>query len=155
MSGGRSRGEDSRCGRRAYAQRDTYAVTAGARPEFPVLSFSKKDFEGIECPREDPLVITHVIANFEVGRILVNTGSFVDILFLDAYLKLGMSRAQIRPVTTPLVGFTGDAVRPLGVANLMVTMGKYPQQDTKMVEFTIVDMSEGAYTDIIGRPALS
>ncbi|GAA0174040.1 hypothetical protein LIER_27512 [Lithospermum erythrorhizon] len=34
---------------------------------------------------------------------VVDTGSSVDILFLDAYLKLGMSRAQIRPVATPLI----------------------------------------------------
>ncbi|GAA0150054.1 hypothetical protein LIER_37053 [Lithospermum erythrorhizon] len=37
----------------------------------------------------------------------------------------------------------------------MVTMGKHPQQAMKMVEFTIVDMSEGAYNGIIGRPTLS
>ncbi|GAA0155038.1 hypothetical protein LIER_12861 [Lithospermum erythrorhizon] len=46
---------------------------------------------------------------------LVDTRSTVDILFLDAYHKLGMSRAQIRPEATPLVGFTRDTVNPLGV----------------------------------------
>ncbi|GAA0174936.1 hypothetical protein LIER_28215 [Lithospermum erythrorhizon] len=80
---------------------------------------------------------------------------YVDILYLDAYLKMGMSRPHIRPVATPLVGFTGDAVNPLGVANLMVTMEKRPQQAKKMVEFTIVDMSEGAYNGIIRRLSLS
>ncbi|GAA0150961.1 hypothetical protein LIER_09783 [Lithospermum erythrorhizon] len=141
ISVGRSRGEDSGSAGRAYAKRDIYAVTAGARPEFPDLSFSRKDFEGIECPHEDPLVINPVIANFEVGRMLVDTRSSVDILFLDAYLKLGMSWEEIRPVATPLVGFTRHAVSPLGVANLMVTMGKHPQQVTKMVEFTMVNMA--------------
>ncbi|GAA0140486.1 hypothetical protein LIER_35248 [Lithospermum erythrorhizon] len=70
--------------------------------------------------------ITLVILNFKVGRMLEDTGNSIDILFLDAYLKLGMSRAQIHPVATPLDGFTGDIVSPLGVANLMVNMGKYP-----------------------------
>ncbi|GAA0160543.1 hypothetical protein LIER_17077 [Lithospermum erythrorhizon] len=89
---------------------------------------------------------------------LVDTGSSVDpldILFLDAYLKLGISRAQIRPVATSLVGFTGDAVSPLGVSNLMVTMGKYSQHASRMVEFPIVDMADGAYHGSIGRPTLS
>ncbi|GAA0170816.1 hypothetical protein LIER_24997 [Lithospermum erythrorhizon] len=86
---------------------------------------------------------------------LVDTGSLGDILFRDTYLKLGMSRAQIRPVANPLVGFTGDAVSPLGMSNLMVTMGKHPQQAMKMVEFTIVDMADGTYNGIIGRPTLS
>ncbi|GAA0185388.1 hypothetical protein LIER_32676 [Lithospermum erythrorhizon] len=37
----------------------------------------------------------------------------------------------------------------------MVTMGKHPQQVTGMIEFTIVDMADGAYNGIIGRPILS
>ncbi|GAA0173075.1 hypothetical protein LIER_26768 [Lithospermum erythrorhizon] len=85
--------------RRAYAKRDIFVVTTGARPEFPDLSYSRKDFEGIKCAHKDPLVITPVIENFEVGRILVNTISSFDILFLDAYLNMGMSPAQIRPVS--------------------------------------------------------
>ncbi|GAA0173404.1 hypothetical protein LIER_27028 [Lithospermum erythrorhizon] len=126
ISGGKSRGGDSGNARRTYAKPDIYVVTTGARPEFLDMFFSMKDFKGIECPHEDPLVITQVIANFELGRMLVDTSSSLDILFLDAYLKLWMSRTQIRPVATPLVGFTGDAVSPLGVSNLMVTIGKHP-----------------------------
>ncbi|GAA0161176.1 hypothetical protein LIER_39182 [Lithospermum erythrorhizon] len=65
---------------------------------------------------------------------LMDTKSSLDILSLDAYLKLGMSRTQIRQVVTPLVEFTRDAVSPLGVSNLTVTMRKNPQQARKMVE---------------------
>ncbi|GAA0159286.1 hypothetical protein LIER_16100 [Lithospermum erythrorhizon] len=130
----------------AYARRDIYVVTAGSRPKFLNLSFSQEHFEGIECPHEDPLVIPLVIANFEVGRMLVDTRSSVDMLFLDAYLKLRISWAQIRPVATPLVGFIGDAVSPLEVSNLMVTMGKHPQQAARIVEFAIVDMAGGPIT---------
>ncbi|GAA0165066.1 hypothetical protein LIER_20562 [Lithospermum erythrorhizon] len=101
--GGRRGGGDYGSARRAYAKRDIYSITAGARHELRDLSFSRKDFEGIEYPHEDLLMITPVIANFEVGQMLVDTGSSIDILFLDAYLKLRMSRAQIRPVATPLV----------------------------------------------------
>ncbi|GAA0157893.1 hypothetical protein LIER_15054 [Lithospermum erythrorhizon] len=96
-----------------------------ARPEFPELSFSMKDFERVECAHEDPLIITPVIANVEVEWMLVDTESLIDILFFDVYLKLGMSQAQIRPVATPSVGFTGNAVSPLGVSSLMITIGKH------------------------------
>ncbi|GAA0173625.1 hypothetical protein LIER_27203 [Lithospermum erythrorhizon] len=119
-------GGDSGSVRRAYAKRDIYVVMPRARPEFPDLSFSRKDFEGIECPHEDPLVITPVIANFEIWH-----------------------------VATPLVGFTCDSVIPLGMNYIMVNMKKHPQQATKMVDFTIVDMSEGAYNGIIVQPSLS
>ncbi|GAA0142435.1 hypothetical protein LIER_35570 [Lithospermum erythrorhizon] len=86
---------------------------------------------------------------------LVDTGSSIDILFLGAYLKLEMSRAQNRPIDTPLVEFTNDTVSPLGVTNLMVTIGEHLKQAMKMVEFTIVDISKGTYNGIIGWQALS
>ncbi|GAA0164093.1 hypothetical protein LIER_19810 [Lithospermum erythrorhizon] len=70
-------------------------------------------------------------------------------------LGRGISRALIRPVATPLVWFTGDVVSPLGVSNLMMRMGMHPQQVMKMVEFTIMDMADGAYNGIIDRPVLS
>ncbi|GAA0153150.1 hypothetical protein LIER_11462 [Lithospermum erythrorhizon] len=79
-----SGGGDSGSARRKYAKRDIYAVTAGARPELPDMSFYKNDFERIAFPHEDSLVITPVIVNFQVGRMLVDTRSSVDILFLDA-----------------------------------------------------------------------
>ncbi|GAA0145144.1 hypothetical protein LIER_05402 [Lithospermum erythrorhizon] len=50
---GRSGVGDSRSGRRAYAKRDIYAVSAGSRPEFPDLSFFRSDFDG----QNDPLKI--------------------------------------------------------------------------------------------------
>ncbi|GAA0172622.1 hypothetical protein LIER_26416 [Lithospermum erythrorhizon] len=48
ISRGRSGRGDSGSARRAYANRDIYAVTLGARHEFLYLSFSRKDFEGLE-----------------------------------------------------------------------------------------------------------
>ncbi|GAA0155106.1 hypothetical protein LIER_38020 [Lithospermum erythrorhizon] len=62
ISGGRSRGGDSRSARRAYVKIYIYVDTAGERPKFLDMSFSRKDFVEIECPHEDPLVITPVIA---------------------------------------------------------------------------------------------
>ncbi|GAA0162400.1 hypothetical protein LIER_18503 [Lithospermum erythrorhizon] len=57
------------------------------------------------------------------------------------------------PTSSHIIGRVyGDAVSALGVTNLMVTMGKHPQQATMMVEFTIVDMSEGAYNELLGGP---
>ncbi|GAA0154429.1 hypothetical protein LIER_12414 [Lithospermum erythrorhizon] len=47
ISGGRSGGGDSG---------SFYAITAEERPEFPNLSFSIRDFKGIECPHEDPQI---------------------------------------------------------------------------------------------------
>ncbi|GAA0143990.1 hypothetical protein LIER_04550 [Lithospermum erythrorhizon] len=45
-----------------------------------------------------------------VERILVDTGSSVDILYLNTYDKLLLPRNHIRPIMTRLTGFTGHMV---------------------------------------------
>ncbi|GAA0161958.1 hypothetical protein LIER_39326 [Lithospermum erythrorhizon] len=115
ISGGRSGVGDFGRARSTYAKREIYAVIAGSRPEFPNLSFSRKDFEGIKCPHEDPLVIAPMIANLEVGRMLIDTRSLVDILFLDPYLTLGISREKMRPILHPVGGIHRGCGKPVGI----------------------------------------
>ena len=54
----------------------------------------------------------------------------------------------------PLVGFTGDKVCPVGIITLPITIGTYPKQVFKTVDFLIVDCPS-AYNAIIGRPTLN
>ncbi|GAA0143821.1 hypothetical protein LIER_04415 [Lithospermum erythrorhizon] len=54
------------------------------------IKFSEKELEGIEIPHDDPLIISPVIANFLVARMLVDTGSSANILYLGAYDWLGL-----------------------------------------------------------------
>ena len=67
-------------------------------------------------------------------------------------MRLG--RDQLRPVNSPLVGFGGMKVQPVGTISLSVVVGAYPQQITKSVNFLVVDYSS-SYNTIIGRPTLN
>ncbi|GAA0153827.1 hypothetical protein LIER_11976 [Lithospermum erythrorhizon] len=69
---------------------------------------------GVKYPHDDPLVIVPVVANFGASQMLVDIGCFVHILFLDAYLKLRLSQAQIRLVATLMIGFIRVVVSSLG-----------------------------------------
>ena len=55
---------------------------------------------------------------------------------------------------TPLVGFEGTRVFPLGAVILSVIVGDYPQQITRDMTFLVVDCSS-TYNAIIGRPTLN
>ena len=55
-----------------------------------IISFGDEDFEGIEFPHDDPLVIMPVIANSPVKRVLVDMGASVEILFHEAFLENGV-----------------------------------------------------------------
>ena len=54
----------------------------------------------------------------------------------------------------PLVGFTGDKVCPVSIVTLPITIGTYPKQLSKTVDFLVVDCPS-TYNTIIGRPTLN
>ena len=55
---------------------------------------------------------------------------------------------------SPLVGFSGMKVQPVGTITLPVVVGTYPQHVTRNVSFLVVDCSS-SYNAIIGRPTLN
>ena len=57
-------------------------------------------------------------------------------------------------MTTPLVGFSGEKVSPMGAISLPITAGFELVQATVMIDFIIVN-KPSAYHAIIGRPALN
>ncbi|RWV77791.1 hypothetical protein GW17_00061337 [Ensete ventricosum] len=95
---------------------------------------------GSEYPDHDNgLVVTARIANAYVRHIMIDTGSSADILYLDAFHKLGMTNRDLAPMTSTLTGFIGDAITPVSIATLPVTFGDEPITKTLMVHLMVVD----------------
>ena len=65
-----------------------------------------------------------------------------------------IKREQLVPTNAPLVGFGGTRVYPLGVVNLPVTVGDYPQQITNDVTFLVINCLS-AYNAILSHPTLN
>ena len=65
-----------------------------------------------------------------------------------------LKRDQLRLVNSPMVGFGGMKVQPVGTVTLPVVVGAYSQQVAKDVNFLVVDCSS-SYNAIIGRPTLN
>ncbi|GAA0143191.1 hypothetical protein LIER_03934 [Lithospermum erythrorhizon] len=86
---------------------------------------------------------------------LVDTGFSADILYLQAYDKLGLSRKHLKPVATPLTGFTGHSIHPMGITELDVTMGQGSRVITVRASFTVVNIADPSYNGLIGRPLLT
>lgn len=47
----------------------------------------------------------------------------VDILFYKAFSRIVYSESDLRSIRMPLVGFTDDATRPMGLITLKVPFG--------------------------------
>ncbi|KAG7585759.1 Retrotransposon gag domain [Arabidopsis thaliana x Arabidopsis arenosa] len=77
------------------------------------ISFDEEETRHLERPHDDALVITLDVANFEVSRILIDTGSSVDLIFLGTLERMGISRADIVGPPSPLVAFTSATYQRL------------------------------------------
>jgi hypothetical protein len=96
------------------------------------INFSEKDSTGISQPHDDALVLSLKINAHQLRRILFDTGSSADVMYFDAFTKMGYDPMHLVKVHTPLVGFTDVAMVP---------------------DFLIVKASS-AYNVILGRNTL-
>ena len=85
-----------------------------------------EDAERVHHPHDDAIVITLLIANYMTRRVLVDNGSLADILYYLAFQQMKFGRDQLHLVNSPLAGFRGMKVQPVGIITLLVVVGAYP-----------------------------
>ncbi|KAL8154881.1 hypothetical protein AgCh_000290 [Apium graveolens] len=115
----------SKNSRKAYIREVMHIVGEApkrARTEV-TLAFDDSDLEGVKFPHDDPLVITQVIGNSPVKRVLVDNGASVDILLHDAFLRMGYNNSQLTPTDMPIYGFAGVECPVEGIIKLPTTIG--------------------------------
>ncbi|VFQ62047.1 unnamed protein product [Cuscuta campestris] len=78
------------------------------------LIFTDEDCPQVLSPHWDALVIKVEINNVVVHRTLVDTSSSVNIMYINTFKELGLSRGDLKPIRTPLSGFTGDTIEAEG-----------------------------------------
>ena len=105
-------------------------------------------------PHNDPLVILLNIEGFNTKRILVDNGSFADIIYLPAFQQLRLDPKRLRPFESPFISFSGDRVYPRGIVTLTVTVGTQLRQLTRQLDFLVVNCLS-SYNVIIRRPTLN
>lgn len=85
---------------------------------------------------------------------LVNNGSFVDIIFHDAFKKMVKDPKQICPTHILLKGFSSQALLLIDAITLPVIMSKVPYAATMMMSFLVV-RAYSSYNVILGQPKLN
>ncbi|GAV65270.1 hypothetical protein CFOL_v3_08785, partial [Cephalotus follicularis] len=131
-----------------------HTISGGVASGEEVISFSEVDYEGVRLPHDDPVVVTLMVELFTTKRILIDSGSSADILYKHDFDQLRIPVNQLKPVKTPLVGFAGEMVNPLGSIDLSVVAGTAPRQTQVQMTFLVVD-KPSPYNAIIGRPGLN
>ncbi|GFZ00594.1 hypothetical protein Acr_14g0002290 [Actinidia rufa] len=154
-SGGSSISSRKRHARSAFrlAEEEIYNLSSPYVGNQTPITFSNDDLRGLHLPHDDALVVSAVIANFNVQRILIDNGSSADILFISAFERMKIGLDKLHPFHTPLIGFGGNTTHPLGWINLPITLGTEPHQTTVWQDFIVVDCPS-PYNAILGRPTL-
>ena len=111
------------------------------------ISFTVKEQEKVLTPHHDALVISLIVANCLVKRILVDNGSSGNIIFQAAYNDLGLGENALTRRITPLIGFSGEVKQTIGE----VTLPVYAEGINMSTKFLLVDCNS-SYNMILGRP---
>ncbi|KAJ8426185.1 hypothetical protein Cgig2_010822 [Carnegiea gigantea] len=101
----------------------------------------------------DPLVVEMKVANAVIRRILIYTGSSVDIITWDCLKKLTYPGRDIVPLVLAILGFGGQKVNPTGLIRLPLYFGDKLKARNLEVDFLVVEVPT-AYNVILGRPTL-
>ena len=91
------------------------------------IVFTKAYSRWVNHPHADALVITTSVTNSNVHRLLADDGSVIDIIYFDAYKKMGLTERELGPATSPLYGFMGDHVILRDTVKLVVIGREHPK----------------------------
>ncbi|XP_024041512.1 uncharacterized protein LOC112098939 [Citrus clementina] len=118
--------------------------------QVPIM-WTDNDEEGISYPHEDALVIKAMVSSTELRRILVDTGSSVDILFKSALNDMGISDLKLERTNTSLKEFGGGWLTPMRIIELPITVGSKLFERTVMLDFVVVE-ERSLYQMILRQP---
>ena len=121
-----------------------------------VIGFTEEDAKCLHHPHNDMLVVSIWIGDYNTHRVLVDNGSFADILYYPTFQQMRIDREWLVLVNAPLVEFGGIRAHPLGVVTLSVIVGDYPQQITRDVTVLDIDYSfaYNGQVEVINRSLL-
>lgn len=88
----------------------------------------------------DLIFITVSIANFDVKRILIDVGSVVEVLSLDAFPAIELMKMDLK-LAKPIYGFANQPIRVLTQVTLLVTLGQGDHKLTLLTCFLVVNQS--------------
>nr|GEW49948.1 reverse transcriptase domain-containing protein [Tanacetum cinerariifolium] len=101
-----------------------------------------------------PMIIEVEMGGHCVHHMYVDGGSSSEILYEHCFSKFRPeSKDQLIPANTPLVGFSGEIIWPLGQISLLVKIGDEEHSTSALMNFMVV-RSPSPYNGITGRPGV-
>lgn len=98
--------------------------------------FSEENLDDIMQPHEDSLVIQVGIGpNYRIERIIIDTGSSADILYLDTFTRMDLKREDLSHCKETICEFTNIAAPMAGVIEFKVFIGSKKKSVSQTYRF--------------------
>ena len=179
--GGRGKDAAANDAHEAYVEEDVVAVVFGGAPAYEsrrmqkltrrevlftdpatptyldwsreAITFDRGDHpRHIPQPGRYPLVVDPIIGTKRLRRVLMDGGSGLNLLYIDALDALGIPRARLRPSPEPIHGVVpGKQMTALGRIDLPVTFGTPTNFRKEVLTFEVLPFRT-AYHALLGRP---
>nr|GEU63416.1 hypothetical protein [Tanacetum cinerariifolium] len=108
----------------------------------------------VEDGTEGPIIIEAEMGGHCVHRMYVDGGSSSKILYEHCFNRFPSEvKNQMIPAATPLVGFSGEIIWPIGQISLLVKIGDEEHSTSAWMNFMVV-RSPYPYNGIIERPRI-
>ncbi|KAL0427850.1 UNVERIFIED_CONTAM: hypothetical protein Slati_2959800 [Sesamum latifolium] len=89
--------------KRAHSEAITEILDVEAAEDTPIIQFKRAERSGPRSTHNDALVITALLANYEVERNFIDSGSSADILFGKAFDQMQLGDAPWRRSIHPFM----------------------------------------------------
>ncbi|XP_014499028.1 uncharacterized protein LOC106760112 [Vigna radiata var. radiata] len=108
ISGGFAGGGSTSAARKRHLRNLHSSNRSGSsRRSMPAITFTDEDFHAPDLEQDDPMVITAMIARYQVSKVLVDQGSSANILYWKTFKQMEISEDAIMPFNEQIVGFAG------------------------------------------------
>ena len=103
---------------------------------------------------DEPLIIEAEVEGYLVKRVFVDEGASLEVMYEHCFNNLCPSiKSRLQECDSPLMGFSGEVVRPLGKIELDVCFGDHGLFRKARMKFAII-RSSSPYNIILGRTGL-
>jgi len=107
----------------------------------------------IEASNIAPMVISAMIRQALVKKILVECGSLVNIILKQAYEQTKMEAKDMKPCKTHIHGFNGVAAEVVGFVELPTDLDCSDRTRVRMLPFIVLDVNS-PHNALLGLSAL-
>jgi hypothetical protein len=103
-----------------------------------------------------PLVLDPVVAEVKLTRVLIDSGSGLNLIFASTLRKMGLDLIDMLiPSKSPFYGIVpSNAAHPLGTVVLPVTFGTRENYRTEFIKLEVANF-DSSHHAILGRLALA